>query len=76
VIIDLRPKLEAEAAVMAMPRAAAAAGDGEVPRQVESALRGLGFSPQQARQGLDAVDWTAHPDAQQALAAALKALGR
>jgi Holliday junction DNA helicase RuvA len=76
VIIDLRPKLEAEAAVMAMPRAAAAAGDGEVPRQVESALRGLGFSPQLARQGLEAVDWTAHPDAQQALAAALKALGR
>jgi len=76
VIIDLRPKLEAEAAVMAVPRAAAAAGDGELPRQVETALRGLGFTAQQARQGLEAVDWTSKPSAQQALAAALKALGR
>ena len=32
VIIDLRPRLEAEAAMLAVPRAAAAAGDGEVPR--------------------------------------------
>lgn len=76
VIIDLRPKLEAEAAVLAVPRAAAIAGDGAVPAQVETTLRGLGFSPVQARQGIEAVDWTAHPDAQQALAAALKALGR
>ena len=76
VIIDLRPKLEAEAAVMAVPRAAAAAGDGEMPRQVETALRGLGFTAQQARQGLEAVDWTSKPSVQQALAAALKALGR
>lgn len=76
VIIDLRPKLEAEAAVLAVPRAAALIGDGEVPRQVETALRGLGFSAQQARQGIEAVDWGAHPDSQQALAAALKALGR
>lgn len=76
VIIDLRPKLEAEAAVLAVPRAAALIADGEVPRQVETALRGLGFSAQQARQGIEAVDWGAHPDSQQALAAALKALGR
>ena len=76
VIIDLKPKLEAEAAVLAVPRAAAVIGDGEVPRDVETALRGLGFSSQQARQGIEAVDWAAHPDAQQALAAALKALGR
>jgi len=76
VIIDLRPKLEAEAAVMAVPRAAAAAGDGEMPRQVETALRGLGFTAQQARQGLEVVDWTSKPSVQQALAAALKALGR
>lgn len=76
VIIDLRPKLEAEAAVLAVPRAAALIGDGEVPRQVETALRGLGFSAQQARQGVEAVDWSARPDSQQALAAALKALGR
>jgi holliday junction DNA helicase RuvA len=75
VIIDLRPKLEAEAAVFAVPRATAIAGDGAVPAQVETTLRGLGFSPVQARQGIEAVDWTAHPDAQQALAAALKALG-
>jgi holliday junction DNA helicase RuvA len=76
VIIDLKPKLEAEAAVLAVPRAAALSADGEVPRQVEVALRGLGYTAQQARQGLEAVDWTAQPDAQQALAAALKALGR
>jgi len=76
VIIDLRPKLEAEAAVMAVPRAAAVAGDGELPRQVETALRGLGFTAQQARQGLEAVDWASKPSAQQALAAALKALGQ
>jgi Holliday junction DNA helicase RuvA len=76
VIIDLKPKLEAEAAVLAVPRAAALSADGEVPRHVESALRGLGYTAQQARQGLEAVDWAARPDAQQALAAALKALGR
>jgi Holliday junction DNA helicase RuvA len=76
VIIDLRPKLEAEAALLAVPRAAAAAGDGEVPRQVETALRGLGFSAQQAKQGVEAVDWKARPSAQDALATALKALGR
>jgi holliday junction DNA helicase RuvA len=76
VIIDLRPKLEAEAAMLAVPRAAGIVGDGELPRQVETALRGLGYTTQQARQGLEAVDWTAAPDAQQALAAALKALGR
>ena len=76
VIIDLKPKLEAEAAVMAVPRAAAVAGDGELPRQVETALRGLGFTAQQARQGIEAIDWASQPNAQQALAAALKALGR
>jgi Holliday junction DNA helicase RuvA len=76
VIIDLKPKLEAEAAVMAVPRAAALVGDGEAPRQVEATLRGLGFSAQQARQGVEAVDWAGQPDAQQALAVALRALGR
>ncbi|HKF75668.1 MAG TPA: Holliday junction branch migration protein RuvA [Candidatus Dormibacteraeota bacterium] len=76
VIIDLKPRLEADAAMLAVPRAVAASGDGEVPGQVETALRGLGFSAQQARQGVEAVDWEAHPDARQALAAALKALGR
>lgn len=76
VIIDLKPRLEAEAAILALPRAQALAGDGEGPRQVEVALRGLGFTAQQARQGLDAVDWSAHPGPQEALAIALKALGR
>jgi Holliday junction DNA helicase RuvA len=76
VIIDLQPKLTAEAAMLVVPKAAAAAADGEVPRQVETALRGLGFSAQQARQGIDAVDWSATPAPQEALAAALKALGR
>ena len=76
VIIDLQPKLTAEAAMLAVPRTAAAAADGEVARQVETALRGLGFSAQQARQGIDAVDWSVEPPMQEALAAALKALGR
>jgi Holliday junction DNA helicase RuvA len=79
VIIDIKPKLEAEAALMAIPKAVATAGangNGEVPRQVEEALRGLGFNPQQARAGIEAVDWTGRPDAQQALALALRALGR
>lgn len=76
VIIDLKPKLEAEAAVLAVPRVAASAGDGAVARQVEATLRGLGFSAQQAYQGIQAVDWSGRPDAEAALAAALKALGR
>jgi len=76
VIIDLQPKLTAEAAMLVVPRAAAASADGEVTRQVETALRGLGFSVQQARQGIEAVDWSAEPAMQEALAAALKALGR
>jgi Holliday junction DNA helicase RuvA len=76
VIIDLKPRLEAEAAILALPRAAAVAGDGEGPKQVEAALRGLGFTAQQARQGLEAVDWKAQPGPQEALAMALRALGR
>jgi len=76
VIIDLKPKLEAEAAILALPRAAAAAGDGVVPKAVEEALRGLGFSAQQAKTGLEAVDWKAQPSPQEALTLALRALGR
>jgi Holliday junction resolvasome RuvABC DNA-binding subunit len=40
------------------------------------ALRGLGFNPQQARTGLEAVDWKASPSPEEALQTALKALGR
>ncbi|HEX6489587.1 MAG TPA: Holliday junction branch migration protein RuvA [Candidatus Dormibacteraeota bacterium] len=76
VIIDLKPRLEAEEALLTLPRAVAAAGDGQTPKQVESALRGLGFSAQQARTGLEAVDWSEAPSVQDALATALKALGR
>lgn len=76
VIIELKPKLDAAADVEAVPRAAAIAGDGAVPKAVESALRNLGFSPQEARTGLEAVDWKASPSTQEALATALKALGR
>ncbi|MDQ6743488.1 MAG: Holliday junction branch migration protein RuvA [Candidatus Dormibacteraeota bacterium] len=76
VIIDLKPRLEAEAAILSLPRAQAVAGDGDGPRQVEAALRGLGFTAQQARQGLDAVDWSTQPAPQEALAVALRALGR
>jgi Holliday junction resolvasome RuvABC DNA-binding subunit len=59
-----------------VPRAAAAAGDGAVPKAVESALRNLGYSSQEARDGLESVDWKSSPSTQEALAVALKSLGR
>jgi Holliday junction resolvasome RuvABC DNA-binding subunit len=52
------------------------AGDGAVPKAVESALRNLGFSSQEARIGLESVDWKSAPSTQSALAVALKALGK
>src|SRR5438309_399470 len=76
VIIELKPKLDAAGELEAVPRAAALAGDGAVPKDVESALRNLGFSSQEARVGLEAVDWKASPSTQEALATALRALGR
>jgi len=76
VIIELKPRLDAVAELEAVPRAAAAAGDGVVPKAVESALRNLGFSSQEARVGIESVDWKSTPNTQDALAVALKALGR
>ena len=76
VIIDLKPKLDAAAELDVVPRTAAVASDGAVPRAVEAALRNLGFSSQEARTGMDAVDWKMTPSTQDALAAALRALGR
>jgi len=76
VIIELKPKLDAAAEFEVIPRAAALAGDGAVPKAVESALRNLGFSSQEARAGLESVDWKLSPSTQEALATALKALGR
>ncbi len=76
VIIELKPKLDAEEALAVLPRAVAAAGDGAVPKAVEAALRNLGFSPQEARLGMEAVDWKSSPPTQEALATALKALGK
>jgi Holliday junction DNA helicase RuvA len=76
VIIELKPKLDASGEADALPRAAALAGDGVVPKAVESALRNLGFSSQEARIGLEAVDWKSTPSTHEALATALKALGR
>jgi holliday junction DNA helicase RuvA len=76
VIIELKPRLDASAALEALPRAAALAGDGAVPKAVESALRNLGYSSQEARLGLEAVDWKTAPSTQDALAEALKALGK
>jgi len=76
VIIELKPKLDAVAELEVVPRAAAIAGDGAVPKAVEAALRNLGFSSQEARSGLEAVDWKVSPSTQEALAVALKALGR
>jgi Holliday junction DNA helicase RuvA len=76
VIIELKPRLDAVADLDAIPRAAALAGDGVVPKAVESALRNLGFSPQEARVGIESVDWKSTPSTQEALAVALRALGR
>jgi len=76
VIIELKPRLDAVAEIEAVPRAAALAGDGVVPKAVESALRNLGFSSQEARVGIESVDWKTTPNTQEALAVALKALGR
>lgn len=76
VIIELKPRLDAVAALEAVPRATMAAGDGEVPRAVESALRNLGYSSQEARAGIESVDWKSSPSTQEALSAALKSLGR
>jgi len=71
-----RARLDAVAEMEVIPRATALAGDGVVPKAVESALRNLGFSSQEARTGLESVDWRATPSTQEALAVALKALGR
>jgi len=76
VIIELKPRLDAVAELEAVPRAAALAGDGVVPKSVESALRNLGFSSQEARTGIESVDWKSTPSTQEALAVALKALGQ
>jgi Holliday junction DNA helicase RuvA len=78
VIIDLKPKLEADAALAAIARVPVTAGasGGEVPRQVEQTLRSLGFSAVEARGGIDSVDWDRNPTPQEALTIALKALGR
>ena len=76
VIIELKPRLDAVAELDAVPRAAAIAGDGVVPKAVETALRNLGFSSQEARLGIESVDWKSTPNTQEALAVALKALGQ
>ena len=76
VIIELKPRLDAVAEIEAVPRAAVLAGDGAVPKAVESALRNLGFSGQEARVGIESVDWKSTPSTQAALAVALKALGQ
>ncbi len=76
VIIELKPRLDVVAELEAVPRAAALAGDGVVPKAVESALRNLGFSSQEARVGIESVDWKMTPNTQEALAVALRALGR
>ena len=76
VIIELKPRLDAVAALEAVPRAVAVSGDGSVPKAVESALRNLGFSSQEARMGIESVDWKSAPSTQEALSVALRALGR
>lgn len=76
VIIELKPRLDAVAALEAVPRAIAASGNGAVPKAVEAALRNLGYSSQEARTGIESVDWESSPSTEQALASALKALGR
>lgn len=76
VIIELKPRLDAVAALEAVPRAALVAGDGQVPKAVESALRNLGYSAMEAKTGIESVDWKSSPSTQEALASALRSLGR
>jgi Holliday junction DNA helicase RuvA len=78
VIIDLKPKLEADAALASISRAPVTPGapGSESTRQVEATLRNLGFSAAEARSAVDSVDWAADPSPRDALATALKALGR
>jgi Holliday junction DNA helicase RuvA len=78
VIIDLKPKLEADAALAALSRIPVTSGapGSEATRQVEATLRNLGFSAAEARSAIDSIDWAAEPSPQEALATALKALGR
>ena len=78
VIIDLKPKLEADAALASLSRIPVASDSpgGESTRQVEATLRNLGFSAAEARSAIDSIDWAAEPTPQEALATALKALGR
>ena len=76
VIIELKPRLDAVAALESVPRAIAASGNGTVPKAVEAALRNLGFSTQEARTGIESVDWKSSPSTEDALATALRALGR
>jgi len=72
VIIDLKPRLLAEEGPTARPPREEA----PVARQVELSLRALGYSPTEALRGLGAVTWDDSPEADLALAQALKALGR
>ena len=78
VIIDLKPKLEADAALASLSRVPVVAGapGTDATRQVEATLRNLGFSATEARSAIDSIDWAADPTPQEALATALKALGR
>ncbi|MFI5283109.1 MAG: Holliday junction branch migration protein RuvA [Candidatus Dormibacterales bacterium] len=76
VIIELKPRLDAAGVFEAVPRAAALSGDGAVPKAVDSALRNLGYSAQEARVGIESVDWKSNPTTEDALATALKALGQ
>lgn len=76
VIIDLKPKLEADAALAAVPRATVIAGNGDLPRQVEEALRGLGYTQQEARLAIEKVDWKSAENVQDALASALRSLAK
>ena len=78
VIIDLKPKLEADAALASLSRVPVGAGPPgtDATRQVEATLRNLGFSAAEARSAIDSIDWAADPTPQEALTTALKALGR
>lgn len=75
VIIDLKSRVEAEAALTPALRAAGPATN-PMAAQVESGLRNLGFSQLEARQGLEAVDWSSEPSVEEALRTALRSLGR
>lgn len=74
VIIDLKSKLEGDVTLLVEPK-----GGGHalgLAQQTETALRGLGYTQQQAREAIEGIDWGEATSVQGALTSALKLLGQ